>query len=71
MQRAHRADYSLVLSTFVLLAFGLIVMYSISPIQSQKLFGNATLNYYFYKHLQYALVGIVGWWLASGPTLSR
>ncbi len=63
--RAHRADYSLVLITFALLTFGLVVMYSISPIQSQKLLGSTVSNFYFFRHLEYALVGLVGWFVAS------
>jgi cell division protein FtsW len=42
-----------------------VVMYSISPIQSQKLFGSTTQNYYFYKHLQYAAIGLVAFLVGS------
>lgn len=34
--RGHRGDYTLGLIVFILLAFGLIMMYNISPALSQK-----------------------------------
>ena len=65
LMRAHRADYALVLVTFILLSIGLIIMYSISPIQSQKLLGNASRNFYFYNHLVNVILGIGVWVIAS------
>lgn len=70
-RRAHAADYTLILLTFILLAIGLIVMYSISPIQSQKLVGNASRNFYFYNHLKNVGVGLVFWIVASQIRYSR
>jgi cell division protein FtsW len=63
--RAHRADYGLVLTTFVLLAIGMIIMYSISPIQSQKLLGSASRNFYFYNHLFNVALGVAVWVVIS------
>ncbi len=65
VRRSHAADYGLILLTFVLVAIGLIVMYSISPIQSQKLVGSASRNFYFYNHLVNVGIGLVCWIVAS------
>lgn len=62
--RGHKPDYVLTLSIFVLLAFGLIIMYSISPVLSQKLLGSASRNYYFYGQLVNIFVGLLAWVVA-------
>ncbi len=59
--RGHKPDYVLALAIFVLLAFGLVIMYSISPVLSQKLLGSATRNYYFYGQIVAVLVGLGAW----------
>jgi cell division protein FtsW len=45
----------------ILLAIGLVLMYSISPILSHKLVGSADRNYYFVNQLKYVAVGVVAW----------
>jgi cell division protein FtsW len=64
--RAHRADYVLALSIFTLLSIGLVIIYSISPILSQKLTGNADRNYYFLNQIKYIGIGLGVWIVTSG-----
>ncbi len=45
--RGHRPDYVLALTVFILLAFGLTMMYNINPALSQKLLGRVDAGYYF------------------------
>ena len=59
--RAHHPDYLLGIGVFALLAIGLILIYSISPILSQSLAGKAGKNYYFVNQVQYLLLGLVAW----------
>lgn len=59
--RAHHPDYVIALVITVLLAIGLVMMYSISPILSQKLSGNADRNYYFVNQIKYLVLGVVVW----------
>lgn len=61
--RAHHPDYVIALVVAVLLAVGLVMMYSISPILSHKLVGNADRNYYFLNQIKYVAIGI-GVWIA-------
>lgn len=49
--RSHKADLSLVLVVGVLLMIGLVVIYSISPILSHKLAGDAGRNIFTYGQL--------------------
>jgi cell division protein FtsW len=53
------------LSIAILLAIGLVMMYSISPILSHKLLGNTDRNFYFMNQLKYVGLGLVGWVVAS------
>ena len=62
--RAHHPDYVLALTVTVLLAVGLVIMYSISPILSHKLTGSADRNYYFLNQIKYILIGL-GVWVAA------
>lgn len=64
--RAHRADYVLALSIFTLLSIGLVIIYSISPILSQKLTGNADRNYYFLNQIKYIGIGLAVWIVTAG-----
>lgn len=61
--RGHRGDYILGLTVFILLAFGLIMMYNISPALHQKMGGNGAD--YFRSQLLNIAVGIVAW-VAAG-----
>lgn len=63
--RAHRPDYILALTVFGLLAIGLIMIYSISPVLSHKLLGGSSRNYYFYGQLINIIVGVIAWVAAS------
>jgi cell division protein FtsW len=53
------------MGVFALLAIGLVLIYSISPILSQSLAGKAGKNYYFVNQVQYLLLGLVAWGLVS------
>jgi cell division protein FtsW len=63
--RGHRGDYVLALAIFVLLAFGLIMMYNINPALSQKLLGRVDSGYYFRGQLLNITVGIVVWMVSA------
>ena len=63
--RAHHPDYILAISVFTLLAIGLIMMYSVSPVLSHKLLGNINRNYYFFGQLMNVGVGLAAWLVAS------
>ncbi len=63
--RAHRIDYMIALAVTILLAVGLVMMYSISPILSHKLTGSADRNYYFMNQILYVALGVVGWVVAT------
>jgi cell division protein FtsW len=54
--RAHHPDYVIALVITILLAIGLVMMYSISPILSHKL-GAADRNYYFLNQIKYVALG--------------
>jgi cell division protein FtsW len=69
--RPHQPDYVLALIIFVLMALGLIMIYSISPVLSQKMFGNTDRNYFFYSQLANIGVGLVGWIAASSIDYER
>jgi cell division protein FtsW len=60
--RAHHPDYVIALVITILLAAGLVIMYSISPILSHKL--GAAGNYYFLNQIKYVALGI-GVWIAA------
>ncbi|GAC1602902.1 MAG: stage V sporulation protein E [Candidatus Saccharimonadales bacterium] len=59
--RAHHIDYVIAIVIAILLAIGLVMMYSISPILSHKLLGNADRNFYFLNQLKYVGIGLVAW----------
>ena len=63
--RAHHPDYVLAISVFVLLAAGLIMMYSVSPVLSYKLLGSVSRNYYFVGQLMNIAAGTAAWILFS------
>ncbi len=63
--RAHRIDYVIALAVTILLAAGLVMMYSISPILSHKLTGSADRNYYFMNQIMFVGIGVAGWILAT------
>lgn len=63
--RGHRPDYVLAIGVFVLLAIGMIMIYSISPELSHNLVGSSNPNYYFYNQLKYVALGLAVWIFAS------
>jgi cell division protein FtsW len=69
--RAHHPDYVIALVITVLLAIGLIMMYSISPILSHKLVGNVDRNYYFLNQIKYVALGIGVWIAATAVPYTR
>lgn len=56
--RGHQADYVLMIVAGILLSIGLVIMYSISPVLSYKLFNSTSRNYYFYGQLFSTFVAI-------------
>lgn len=64
-RRSHQPDYILALVIFILLAIGLIMMYSISPVLSFKVSGTTSRNYYFNNHLLNLGIGVIGWIIAT------
>jgi cell division protein FtsW len=63
--RGHQPDYVLAIVTFVLLAFGLVMIYSISPVLSYKLLGTTSKNVYFFGQVINLIVGVLFWVLSS------
>lgn len=60
-QRKQHSDYLLSLMIFGLIAFGLIVIYSVTKYTSLDLTNNATDKYYLMKQLFAVVLGIVIW----------
>jgi cell division protein FtsW len=69
--RGHRGDYILGLTVFILLAFGLIMMYNINPALSQKLLGRVDSGYYFRGQLINIAVGVGAWAVATNIYYQR
>ncbi len=63
--RGHHPDYVIALTVTILLAIGLVMMYSISPILSQKSVGSADRSYFFINQIKYVGIGIVAWIVAT------
>ncbi len=58
--RTHHIDYVIALLVTVLLAIGLVMMYSISPILSNKLLGHTDNSwFYFLNQLKFVGIGLV------------
>lgn len=69
--RGHKADYILALTVFILLAFGLIMMYNINPALSQKLGGQGHPVNYFRNQLLNIVVGTVAGLAVGGVYFQR
>lgn len=68
-QRRHKPDYILVLTSALLLAIGLIVVYSISPgLAAQR---NLSENYYITKQLTAIMIGAVVFTISANIPLNR
>lgn len=63
--RAHHPDYVIALVVTILLAVGLVMMYSISPVLSHKLVGSADRNFYFLNQIKFIAFGLVVWIFAT------
>src|SRR3954471_23042165 len=63
--RAHHIDYVIAITIAILLAIGLVMLYSISPILSHKLLGHTDRNFYFLNQLKYVGLGIAVWIAAT------
>jgi cell division protein FtsW len=59
--RSHHPDYGIALIVTILLAIGLVIMYSISPILSYKVSAKTPSNYYFMNQLRYVGLGVLVW----------
>ena len=59
--KRQRSDYVLSLIVFGLIAFGLIMIYSVSKYYSLQITNEATDKYYLIKQLSWAGVGLVAW----------
>ncbi len=55
--RRHRPDYGLLVAMLLLVAIGLVVIYSISPAISAQLNGDVSGNHYMYRQIQFLLLG--------------
>lgn len=68
--RQHRPDYFLVLGIFMLLALGLVVIYSVSPALAAQLKDDVDPNHFMYRQLFYLMLGFVTFGLTSFLPLS-
>jgi cell division protein FtsW len=59
--RSHHPDYVIAIVIAALLAIGLVMMYSISPILSHSLPGTGNKNYYFMNQIKYVVLGLIVW----------
>lgn len=59
--RKHHQDYWLSLAIFALIAFGLIMIYSVSKYSSLQITNEATDKYYLVKQLKWLGLGVVAW----------
>jgi cell division protein FtsW len=69
--RGHRGDYILALCVFMLMAFGLIMMYNINPALSQKLLGQVDSGYYFRGQLENIVAALFAWAVATNISYQR
>lgn len=63
--RKHRPDYMLVVLMTVLLALGLIVIYSVSPAISAQLSGDISQNHFMYRQVLFLILGFSAFGVAS------
>jgi cell division protein FtsW len=61
LRRPHHPDYGLAVIVAILLAIGLVIMYSISPILSHKISAKTPASYYFVNQMRYVILGVVFW----------
>lgn len=64
--RKHKADYSIVLATGLLVLLGLLLIYSISPVISFSVTGDSSKeNYYFYRQLFNIFIATIAFVVAA------
>ncbi len=63
--RRHRPDYVLMVCMVMLLALGLVVIYSVSPAISAQLTGDVNPNHFMYKQIFFLLLGFLVFTVAS------
>jgi len=68
--RSHRPDYGLLVAMLLLVAIGLVVIYSISPALSAQLNSSVDANHYMYRQIAYLLIGFSAFAVASLAPLS-
>lgn len=68
--RSHRPDYGLLVAMLLLVAIGLVVIYSISPALSAQLKGSVDANHYMYRQIAYLFVGFSAFAVASMAPLT-
>lgn len=68
--RRHRPDYILMLCMLMLLAIGLVVIYSVSPAISAQLVGDVNPNHFMYRQLVFLMLGFGVFTAASFLPLS-
>lgn len=68
--RRHRPDYGLLVAMLLLVAIGLVVIYSISPAISAQLKGDQSGNHYMYRQIQFLILGFGVFAAASWAPLS-
>lgn len=68
--RSHRPDYGLLVAMLLLVAIGLVVIYSISPALSAQLKDSVDANHYMYRQIAYLLVGFSAFAVASMAPLT-
>ena len=72
--RRHRPDFVIVLTMSVLMLLGLIVIYSISPALTARINANGSSldqNHFMYRQVEYLLVGVVAFVLATLVPIER
>lgn len=62
-KQSGRPDYLLILLVFILIVFGLLMIYAASAYNAEKLFSNS--EYYFQKQLKSFFIGLVVWLIFS------
>lgn len=63
--RRHRPDYILALCIIMLLAIGLVVIYSVSPAISAQLGSEVNPNHFMYRQVRFLLIGVAVFLAAS------
>ncbi|MEX0934364.1 MAG: putative peptidoglycan glycosyltransferase FtsW [Candidatus Saccharimonadales bacterium] len=63
--RRHRSDVSIILITIALIAFGLVVIYAVSPVLSHRMSEDVGRNYFVYGQLRNIAVAILAFIVAS------